>query len=153
MKKLSVFALILGCSLALLSLSGCSDASYITPEMTFAYEDFGTDPIASRLLGPRGKDMQIVVRFGSTRTTPKPGGPDLRFVNTEQAMYFLRSHVRKLPKTPENAVLRQRLQATYSRLYYIYSAKRTSFLAGPSSSYGRGGMNRALMMPPMPPSI
>jgi hypothetical protein len=153
MKKLSVFALILGCSMGLMFLSSCSDASYIIPAMTFVYEDFGPDPIASRLLGPRGKDMQIVVRFGSTRTTPKPGGPDLRFVNTEQAMYFLRSNVRKLPKTPENAVLRQRLQATYSRLYYIYSAKRSSFLAGPSSSYGRGGMNRALMMPPMPPSI
>ncbi len=153
MKKLSVFALILGCSLGLLSLSSCSDASYITPAMTFAYEDFGTEPSASSLLGPKGKDTQVVVRFASTRTTPPAEGPDIRFVNTEQAMWFLRSNVRKLPKTPENAELRQRLQATYSRLFYIYSAKRTSFLAGPSSSYGRGGMNRAQMMPPMPPSI
>jgi hypothetical protein len=153
MKKLSVFALILGCSLGLLSLSSCSDASYITPEMTFAYEDFGTDAIASRLLGPRGKDMQIVVRFGTTRTTPKPGGPDLRFVSTQQAMHFLRSNVHKLPKTPENAELRQRLQATYNRLYDVYSSKRSAFLSAPSSSYGRDGMNRALMMPPMPPSI
>ncbi|MCF7784715.1 MAG: hypothetical protein K9N47_01265 [Prosthecobacter sp.] len=153
MKKLSVFALILGCSMGLLSLCSCSDASYITPEMTFAYEDFGTDAIASRLLGPRGKDMQIVVRFGTTRTTPKPGGPDLRFVSTQQAMHFLRSNVHKLPKTPENAELRKRLQATYSRLYDVYSSKRSSFLSAPSSSYGRDGMNRALMMPPMPPSI
>jgi len=153
MKKLTALALILGCGICVLVLAGCSDASYITPAMTFSYADFGGEPIASHLLGPQGKDTQVVVRFGSTRTTPTPGGPDLRFVNTEQAMFFLRSQVRKLPKTTENAALRQRLQATYGRLYYVYSIKRSAFLSAPSSSYGRGGMNRALIMPPMPPSI
>lgn len=153
MKKLPVLALILGCGLCLLFLSGCNDASDITPAMTFVYDDFGTEDIASRLLGPKGKDTQVVVRFGSTRTTPKPGGPDLRFVNTEQAMNFLRIHARKLAKIPENEELHQRLAATYRRLYYPYSVKRNAFLSSPSASYGRGGMNRAQMMPPMPPTI
>ena len=153
MKKLTAFALILGCSLSLMLFSSCSDATYITPAMTFAYDDFGTEPTASLLLGPKGKNTQVVVRFASTNITPPADAPDIRFVNTEQTMYFLRQQVRKLPKTPENEAERQRLQATYSRLYNTYSSKRSAFLSSPTSSYGRGGMNKALMMPPMPPSI
>lgn len=153
MKKLPALALILACGLSLLLLSSCSDAFYITPEMTFAYDDFGPEPMATSLLGPRGKDTQIVTRFASTRITPPVEGPDVRFVNMEQAMNYLRRSVRKLPKTGEGSEVRQRLSKTYARLYYIYSAKRNSFLSSPSSSYGRGGMNRAQMMPPMPPNI
>ncbi|WP_395744336.1 hypothetical protein [Prosthecobacter sp.] len=153
MKKLPAFALLLGCSVCLLLLCGCSDASYITPAMTFAYEDFGPEPMASRLVGPKGKDTQVVARFASTRKTPPAEGPDVRFVNVEQAMYFLRHQAKQLPKTPENAALRQRLSTTYGRLYNQYSTKRSAFLSAPSASYGRGGMNRALMMPPMPPTI
>lgn len=152
MKKLSALALFLGCSLCLLLLSSCSDDT-ITPAMSFAYDDFGPEPIASRLLGPKGRDTIVVARFGSTRITPKPGGPDVRYINVEQTMYFLRHNVRKLPRTPESDALHQRLAATYSRLYNKYSTKRGAFLSSPSSSYGRGGMNKALMMPPMPPSI
>lgn len=153
MKKLPVLALIFGCSLSLLFLPSCSDAFYITPEMTFAYDDFGPEAMASSLLGPKGKDTQVVTRFSSTRTTPPAEGPDIRFVNMEQAMYYLRRNVRKLPKTGEGSDARQRLSRTYARLYYIYSAKRNSFLASPFSSYGRGGMNKAQLMPPMPPAI
>lgn len=153
MKKLPALALILACGLSLLLLSSCSDAFYITPEMTFAYDDFGPEPMATRLLGPRGKDTQVVTRFASTRITPPTEGPDIRFVNMEQAMYYLRRNVRKLPKTGEGSDLRQRLSRTYARLYYIYSAKRNSMLAAPFSSYGRGGINKAQLMPPMPPTI
>ncbi len=153
MKKPLIFALILGCSLSLMLLASCSDASYITPAMTFAYDDFGSEPIASSLLGPKGKDTQVVARFASTQITPPADGPDIRFVNTEQAMWFLRKQVRQLPKTEETAAERQRLQSTYGRLYNVYSTKRSAFLSSPSSSYGRGGMNKALMMPPMPPAI
>jgi len=153
MKKLPALALILACGLSLLLISSCSDAFYITPEMTFAYDDFGPEPMASSLLGPKGKDTQVVTRFASTRTTPPAEGPDIRFVNLEQAMNYLRRCVRRLPKTGESSEVRQRLSRTYARLYYIYSAKRNSLMAAPSSSYGRGGMNRAQMMPPMPPNI
>ena len=153
MKKPLALALVLGCSLCLMVLVSCSDASYITPAMTFAYDDFGSEPTASSLLGPKGKDTQVVARFASTQITPPADGPDIRFVNTEKAMWFLRSQVRKMPKTEETAAERQRLQATYSRLYDVYSTKRSAFLSSPTSSYGRGGMNKALMMPPMPPTI
>ena len=152
MKKPLALALILGCSLSLMLLSSCSDATYITPAMTFAYDDFGSEPIASGLLGPKGKDTQVIVRFASTRITPPADGPDIRFVNTEKAMWFLRSQVRKMPKTEANAAERQRLQSTYSRLYEIYSTKRSSFLSSPGSTYGPG-VDKALMMPPMPPAI
>ena len=152
MKKPLVFALVLGCSLCLMLLVSCSDASYITPAMTFAYDDFGSEPIASSLLGPKGKDTQVIVRFASTRITPPADGPDIRFVNTEKAMWFLRREVRKMPKTEESAAERQRLQSTYSRLYEVYSTKRNSFLSTPGSTYGPG-VDKALMMPPMPPRI
>jgi len=153
MKKPLALAFILGCSFCVMLLASCSDASYITPAMTFAYDDFGSEATASSLLGPKGNDTQVVARFASTQITPPADGPDIRFVNTEKAMWFLRSQVRKLPQTEENAVERQRLQRTYSRLYDVYSTKRSAFLSSPSSSYGRGGMNKALMMPPMPPAI
>ncbi len=151
MKAFPHIALLMCCSIGLL-LSGCSDNT-ITPAMSFAYDDFGPEPLASRLLGPKGKDTLVVARFGSTRTTPAPGNPDVRYVNIEQTMTFLRFHVRKLARTPENAALHQRLSTTYDRLFPVYSTKRNAFLSSPSASYGRGGMNRALMMPPMPPSI
>lgn len=152
MKKLPFLSLILGCSLCLLLFSSCNDTT-INPALSFAYDDFGTEPAASRLLGPKGKDTLVVARFGSTSLTPPPGERDVRFVNMEQSMYFLRQSVRNLPKTPENGALHQRLSATYGRLYNAYSTKRSAFLSAPSSSYGRGGMNKAFMMPPMPPSI
>ncbi len=152
MKKPLALALVLGCSLCLMLLVSCSDASYITPAMTFAYDDFGSEPIASSLLGPKGKDTQVIVRFASTRITPPADGPDIRFVNTEKAMWFLRREVRKMPKTEETAAERQRLQSTYSRLYEVYSTKRNSFLSTPGSTYGPG-VDKALMMPPMPPRI
>ncbi|WP_395753028.1 hypothetical protein [Prosthecobacter sp.] len=138
---------------SLLFLSSCSDTMNAIPGPPFAYEDFGTEPIASRLLGPKGKDTQVIARFGTTKKTPPAEGPDIRYVNMEQSMFFLRRVVRDLPKTPENAALRQRLSKTYSRLYWSYSSRRNSFMASPSASYGRGGMNRAFMMPPMPPAI
>jgi hypothetical protein len=138
---------------SLFLLSSCSDMTNAIPGPPFAYDDFGVEPAVSRLLGPKGKDTQVVARFGTTKKTPPAEGPDIRYVNMEQAMFFLRHTVRNLPKTPENGALRQRLSTTYRRLYWNYSTRRNAFMASPSASYGRGGMNRAFMMPPMPPSI
>lgn len=144
-------ALLVCCSL--LFLAGCDASLNAIPGPAFVYDDFGTEAMASDLLGPKGKDTQVVARFGSTNSTPPPGGPDVRYVGVGQAMNHLRRSVRKLSRTPENEALNQRLAATYSRLYREYSSRRDAFMAVPSASYGRGGMNRALMMPPMPPSI
>ena len=68
-------------------------------------------------------------------------------------MNFLRRTVRGLPHTEEGTAIHQRLAATYSRMYRQYCARRNSVTAAPSASYGRGGMNRAFIMPPMPPAI
>ncbi|MBN8420689.1 MAG: hypothetical protein J0L73_17365 [Verrucomicrobia bacterium] len=151
MKALPLFALLV-CG-SVLFLVGCSASLNAIPGPPFAYEDFGTEAMASHLIGPRGKDTQIIARFGSTNPTPPAKGPDVRYVGVAQAMNYLRHSVRKLPRTPENAAMIERLRATYSRLYRHYSTKRNAFMSVPSASYGRGGMNRALMMPPMPPSI
>lgn len=151
MKAFPHLALLTCCSL--LFLIGCSDTINAIPGPPFAYDDFGPEPAATRLLGPKGRDTQVIARFGSTRTTPPATGPDVRYVNVEQAMLFLRRSSRNLPKTAENGPLHQRLSTTYNRLYHQYTTRRSAFLSVPSSSYGRGGMNRALMMPPMPPSI
>lgn len=151
MKALSCIGLLACCSLLL--LSSCSPTVNAISGPPFAYDDFGPEPTATRLLGPKGRDTQVIARFGTTRTTPPAEGPDVRYVNVEQSMLFLRSATHKLPKTPENAAARQRLSATYRRLYNQYSTRRSAFLSAPSSSYGRGGLNRASMMPPMPPSI
>ncbi|MDB6003516.1 MAG: hypothetical protein JWR15_503 [Prosthecobacter sp.] len=151
MKAISCLALLTCCSL--LFLSSCSDTINAISGPPFAYDDFGPEPVAARLLGPKGKDTHVIARFGTTRKTPPLEGPDVRYVNVEQSMFFLRSAARNLPKTAENAAVRQRLSTTYNRLYNQYSTKRNAFLSAPSSSYGRGGMNRVFMMPPMPPAI
>ncbi|OYW78118.1 MAG: hypothetical protein B7Z37_01200 [Verrucomicrobia bacterium 12-59-8] len=151
MKTLPQIALLACC--CVLFLVGCGTNTNDISGPPFTYDDFGTELMASHLIGPRGRDTQVIARFGSTHATPPPGGPDVRYVSVGQAMFYLRHSVHKLPKTPENAALRQRLSGTYIRLYNVYSTKRNAFLSAPSASYGRGGMNRALMMPPMPPSI
>ncbi len=151
MKALPRIAL-LAC-FSILFLVGCDANTNAIPGPPFAYDDFGTELMASDLLGPKGTNTQVIARFGSTKSTPPPEGPDVRYVSVGQAMNHLRRSVRKMPRTPENEPLHKRLSATYSRLYYQYSSTRDSFLSAPSGSYGRGGMNRALMMPPMPPSI
>ena len=144
--------LLLGC-LGVLLLAQCSEDSVPLPGLTFAYADFGPENIAAPLLGPKGSTTQVVARFGSTQAAPPSAGPDVLYVNVEQAMNFLRRTVRGLPHTAEGSVIHQRLAATYSRIYRQYSARRNSVTAAPSSSYGRGGMNRAFIMPPMPPAI
>jgi hypothetical protein len=149
--KNTVLRICLG--IGLLFLASCSDTFNAIPGPPFAYDDFGPESFSSRLIGQKGTDTQVIARFGSTHASPPATGPDVRYVNVEQAMNFLRFNVRKLPATAESEPLHQRLSATYSRLYQQYSTKRNSFLSSPSASYGRGGMNRALMMPPMPPSI
>ena len=151
MKALPHIAL-LAC-FSVLFLVGCDANLNAIPGPPFAYDDFGTESMTIDLLGPKGKDTQVVARFGSTNSTPPAGGPDVRYVGVGQAMNHLRHSVRKLAKTPENEALYHRLAITYSRLYRQYSSKRDAFMAVPSASYGRGGMNRALMMPPMPPTI
>lgn len=151
MKVLPQIALLACCSI--LFLVGCGANTNAIPGPPFGYDDFGTEAMASHLIGPKGKNTQVIARFGTTNATPATDGPDVRYVSMGQAMNYLRLSVRKMARTPENAALRQRLSATYSRLFIQYDKKRSALMSAPSASYGRGGMNRAFMMPPMPPSI
>ncbi len=117
--------------------------------LTLSYDDFGPESIASQLLGPRGASTVVIAYHGSTRLTPS--GPDgVRFVNVAQAMYFLRRQFKTLPA---NEPLRQRLRATYARLYPLHRRHRDAILAS-AVALGRGRMSRMMMAPPaMPPSI
>lgn len=121
-------------------------------QLTLSYDDFGPERIASRLLGPRGASTTVIAHHGATRTAPS--GPEgVRHVKIEQAMYFLRRQVKALPATAAYEPLRQRLRATYARLYPLHRRHRDGILAS-AVALGRGRMNRMLMAPPpMPPSI
>jgi len=144
--------LLLGC-FGILLLAQCTEDTAPLPGLTFAYDGFGPEQLAAPLLGPKGQDTHVVARFGSTQSSAPATGPDVRYVNIEQTMNFLRRTVRGLPHTEDGAALHQRLAATYGRMCRQYCARRNSVTAAPSASYGRGGMNRAFIMPPMPPAI
>jgi hypothetical protein len=70
-----------------------------------------------------------------------------------QAMNHLRSSVRRLPRTVEAEPLREKLRTTYSRIYPCYRSRRDAMMSAPFSTIGRGSINRAMILPPMPPSI
>lgn len=120
-------------------------------QVVLSYDDFGPESIASRLLGPRGRDLKIIVHHNSTRLTPS-SSDGVRYVNTSQAMDFLRYQVRHLPRTPENEGVRARLRATYSPIYDIYRRRRDAITSVPFP-YSRGSVNRAFTLPPRPPTI
>lgn len=113
------------------------------------YDDFGPEASASRLLGPRGKVNQpVTLHHGGTRLES-----DHLRVNIQQAMNHLIFAVRRLPLTAEAQPLREKLRTTYSRLYPYYRTRRDAMMSAPFSNFGRGGMNRSMILPPMPPSI
>lgn len=113
------------------------------------YDDFGPEASASRLLGPRGKENQpVTLHHGGTRLE----SGHLR-VNIQQAMNHLIFAVRRLPPTSEAEPVREKLRSTYSRLYPHYRTRRDAMMSAPFSNSGRGGMNRSMMLPPMPLSI
>lgn len=123
--------------------------SFNPPPLVLHYDDFGPEASASRLLGPRGKVNQpATLHHGGTRLE----SGHLR-VNIQQAMNHLIFAVRRLPHTSEAEPLREKLRSTYSRLYPYYRTRRDAMMSAPFSNTGRGGMNRSMMLPPMPLSI
>jgi hypothetical protein len=134
-------------------LMSCTSATWkrsIHPiPLVLHYDDFGSEDSASRLLGPRGKENQpVTLHHGGTRLE----SGSLR-VNIQQAMNHLIFAVRRLPHTSEAEPVREKLRSTYSRLYPLYRSRRDAMMGAPYSNFGRGGMNRSMMLPPMPPSI
>lgn len=143
----------------LTSLTSCTrealHKAFATPVLPMSYDDFGPESIARPLLGERGTNPQIVVHRGATKTVAATTGQDAatstRYLNMSQGMYFLRHQVRKLAQTPENAALRSRLKATYSRLYDYYRTRRDTVMSSPT--VGRGAAARNFIVPPMPPYL
>jgi hypothetical protein len=147
----SLFSSLMSLAIALISLSGCEGPT--APNLNFVYDDFGPPSVASELIGAKGNDTHVIARFGSTHSAPPASGPDVRYVSIEQAMNFLRRSVHRLPHTEEGNAQHQRMSATYARLYRAYSSRRNAVMGAPFGSYGRGGINRAFIYPPMAPSI
>lgn len=128
------------------------DKALSANRLTLSYDDFGPESTVSKLLGPRGDQTMIIAHHGATRIKPS-GAESVRYVHIPEAMIFLRNEVRSLPPTTANEALRQRLRATYARLYVLHRNHIDS-LTAVAFSQPRGGMNRMLMLPAsMPPSI
>ncbi len=143
-------SLLLACLLVAF-LGGCTRESWrkaFTSEvLQLSCDDFGTEAMVSPVLGPRGTDVQVVINHGATNSTSSP-----RRLNTYQGLLMLRRNAHRLPRTPENEALRQRMTRAYSRLYHAYRTRREAMLAAPPS-VGRGALARMHMIPPVPPTL
>lgn len=137
----------------LLLLSACAGGglSRAVPgqSLTLNYDDFGPESIAAPFLGPRGEHTTVVAHYGFPRTTPS-APQDIRYVNVLQSLNFLRQAVHKLPPTAAYDPLRQRLRATYARLYPL-QLERYKIALGSSLVIPSPGMSRSLMLPALPP--
>ncbi len=137
----------------LLLLSSCTagglSRAFAGQSLTLYYDDFGPERMAAPFLGPRGANTVIIAHYGFNDLTPS--GPEgVRYVNVLQSLNFLRQEVRKLPPTMANEPLRQRLRATYARIYPLQLRRYNTML---NSSFVQpfGAMNRRLMLPALPP--
>ena len=131
-----------------LLLTGCTREAFLKamagPEVALSYDDFGPESMASELLGPRAGNTPVIVHHSSTRLTPSHA-----YVNTHLALNYLRRQHRHT----SDPYLRQKLARTYSRIYPLYRSRRDALVSGPGGSFGRMRMNRAFILPPMPPSL
>lgn len=138
--------------LPIVFLASCTRESMLKalagPRVFLYYDDFGPESMASHLLGPRAGNTPITIYHGGTRRTPGH-----THVNALQAMNHLRHQHRHLPSIAENEPLRQKLANTYSLIYVLYRHRRDAMMGGPGGTYGRMGINRSFILPPMPPSL
>lgn len=143
--KFSAFLLLLTVS------NGCTREALhkaITAKvLQVSYDDLGPEAMVMSALGARGKDLTVTVHHGATDEEAQP-----RLLNVHQGMLLLRKNYRRLPQTPENDALRERMARAYSRMYQYYRTRRDAMMATPPS-FGRGSMGRMMLMPPMPPTI
>lgn len=139
--------------LAALLLPGCSTGglsrAFKGQSLTLNYDDFGTEKMAAPFLGPRGAQTVIVAHYGYSKLTPK-GPEDVRYVNVLQSLNYLRKQVHSLPATAANEPLRQRLRATYARLYPLQQQRYNTALIL-SYHAPMGGIDPRLNLPALPP--
>jgi len=129
--------------------SGAWHKAFTAPTVTLNYDDFGPESAASKFLGPRGSHTTIIAHYGFNHITPSTP-EDVRYVNVLQSLNFLGQQVRSLPRTPANEALRQRLRATYARIYPL-QLKRYNIALSTSFMSPVSGINRRLMLPALPP--
>lgn len=131
-----------------LIMTACTRDAFLkamaAPQVLLSYDDFGPESMAASLLGPRAGDTPVVVHHGRTRLTPGQAQ-----VNALLALNYLRRQHRHT----SDGLLRQKLARTYSRIYPLYRSRRDALVSGPGGSFGRMGMNRAFILPPMPTSL
>jgi hypothetical protein len=143
--KFSAFLLLLTVS------SGCNREAwrkaFTMRVLQVSYDDLGPESMVVSALGARGKDLTVTVHHGATDEEAQP-----RLLNVHQGMLLLRKNYRRLPQTPENDALRERMAHAYSRMFQYYRTRRDAMMATPPS-FGRGSMGRMMLMPPMPPTI
>lgn len=134
--------------LPLLLITSCTREAFLKalagPQVVVSYDDFGPESLASTLLGPRVGNTPVVIHHGGTHQDPGQNR-----VNVLQALSYLRRQHRH----SSDALLREKLARTYSRIYPLYRTRRDAMMGGPGGTYGRTGMNRAFILPPMPPSL
>lgn len=131
-----------------LIMTACTRDAFLkamaAPQVLLSYDDFGPEIMASELLGPRAGNTPVVVHHGRTRLTPGQAQ-----ANALLALNYLRRQHRHA----QDGLLRQKLAHTYSRIYPLYRTRRDALVSGPGGSFGRMGMNRAFILPPMPTSL
>ena len=130
------------CLLPLLLLASCSAAILKKPQLCFTYDDFGPEAVVASWLGPRDAVRPVIVYHGASYERE-----EAHYLNVGEAMRRMRASARRLSKDDP---ARMRMSRTYSRLYDFYRTRRDALMAAPFASFARGGMNRAMMMPPMP---
>jgi len=100
--KLSAFLLLLTVS------SGCTreawGKAFTVKVLQVSYDDLGPEAMVVKTLGPRGKDLTVTVHHAATDEEAQP-----RLLNVHQGMLLLRKNYRRLPQTPENDALRERM--------------------------------------------
>jgi hypothetical protein len=133
-------------SLCLL-LTSCTLPAPSGPRLRAA--DFGTSPYAQQRLGIGMGEQAVIPWFGPTQSRQLADGSSARLVNIQDAMNTLRRTAHGLPRSSRE---RELLRQTYDRLYFIYRTRRDTMMSQPFP-YGRGGMARMNILPPMPPEI
>ncbi|MEZ5384622.1 MAG: hypothetical protein R3F13_03825 [Prosthecobacter sp.] len=114
-----------------------------------SYDDLGPASLVQPLLGPRGANPMITINTGGSNFSSNP-----RKLNARQAINLLHSNAKRLPRTPENEPLRQRMSHAYDRIFGLYNARRAAVLSVPPF-FGRGSTARMRMMmvPPVSPRL
>ncbi|HYF34429.1 MAG TPA: hypothetical protein VD994_03990 [Prosthecobacter sp.] len=134
----ALVALICGCQ------TKFAPKSLAQKTITFSYDDFGPESLASQWLGPRDPAARIVIHHGQTENTlrrrhPEPGN---RFITARRALYHTGRTLRQLPA---GSAGRTRVRATFTALRAFDNDRRAAASAVPPFA-GRGASRRMALI-------